>query len=149
MKKLLFLVTIFSVMALSSKAQTTDSKNKKISYVVAKNYFVKNSAETLLQPQIESQEQFDAIFGMAAFQGENGKPTAIDFSKQFVIAIIKPETNISTTLNAISLTKNKSKKLEFTYSVKKGDEQQYTIVPSLIIIVEKKYFADVKLIEKK
>ena len=33
---------------------------------------------------------------MATTKGKDGKPTAIDFTKQFVLAIVLPETDFAT-----------------------------------------------------
>ncbi|MBN1252576.1 MAG: hypothetical protein JXA16_10600 [Bacteroidales bacterium] len=149
MKNVFIIVAIFGILATSCKSTSKISdKNTDIEYVIAKNYYVKNSVETIDNPKIESKARFNEIFGMATLQGEDGKPTEIDFDKQFVIAIVIPPTNISTTLTPISLTKNNDDKLELTYSIQKGEEQSHTIKSSLIIIVDKKFNGDVKLIEK-
>ena len=49
---------------------------------------------------------------MATVMGANGKPTPIDFNKQFVIAVINNETDISTSFTPIKLEKTEAKKLE-------------------------------------
>ena len=66
-----------------------NSKNA-VAYSVAQNYFVNNTfenkeVETL---KIDTQEEFDRIFGMATTMGS--KPTAINFRTQSVLAIIAP-----------------------------------------------------------
>lgn len=147
MKKLLTILAVLSLFAIACKSNSNVSENnEEIDYIIAKNYYVKNSIETIDNPKIESNEKFDEIFGMATLQGDDGKPTEIDFDKQFVIAVIKPPTQSSTTLNPISL-KSKEGKLEFAYSLECGEIQSYTIKPFLLIIVDKKYNSDVLIVE--
>jgi hypothetical protein len=82
MKNLLFIVAIFGILATSCKSNSKISeKNTDIGYVIAKNYYVKNSVETIDNPKIESKERFNEIFGMATLQGEDGKPTEINFDE--------------------------------------------------------------------
>jgi hypothetical protein len=44
-------------------------------------------------PVVTSQEAFDSLYHAAAVMGKDGAPTAIDFSKQFVIGVVLPLTN--------------------------------------------------------
>ena len=89
-------------------------------------------------PKIDSQKKFDEIFGVAMVMG-NDKPTAIDFSKQNVIAVKEKETNKTTTLIAKSLVKNDKKKIIFEYQIKEGEEQSSSSVPCMLLVVDKKY----------
>lgn len=149
MKNLLFIVAIFGILATSCKSNSKISdKNTDIDFIVAKNYYVKNSVETIDNPKIETLDDFKKIFGMATLQGDEGKPTEIDFDNQFVIAVVMPPSNTEIILTPVSLSNNNENKLEFTYSIQKGVEQTHTIKPCLIIIVDKKYNADVVLVEK-
>ncbi len=112
-----------------------------IKFTHAKNYFVKNSYKEgeLRQYKILSQKEFDEIFGMACLMGNEGKPTTIDFKKQFVFAIICPETTISDELIPVNLKKENKNKLSFNYKTKIGSEQSYTSRPCIIIVIDKKY----------
>ena len=68
----------------------------KVAFEVAKNYFFKNDQEIPASPKITTAEEFGKLFGMATTIGEDGKPTEIDFTKQFVLAIVLPVTNLAT-----------------------------------------------------
>lgn len=108
-----------------------------IAYTVANRYFLKNSIKEIPSPKITTQEAFDSLFGMATVMGPDGQPTAIDFSKQYVIAVSKPETDIATELSPVSLEKNAEGDVVFTYQVTTGEKRSYSILPCLIVIVDK------------
>ncbi|MEM8522064.1 hypothetical protein [Flavobacterium sp. PL12] len=108
-----------------------------IHYDLAKNYFVKSTVKKIENPKIETIEQFNQIFGMAITMGINGKPTAIDFAKKYVIAVILPETDLKTTVQPVSLKKNKKGEITLKYKIEIGDKQSYTTVPFFAIIVAK------------
>ncbi|MBO7434674.1 hypothetical protein J6U76_01580 [bacterium] len=87
--------------------------------------------------KITTQTEFDRYFGMAAVMG--GQPTAIDFDRQFVIAIVLPETNHSTTIRPGTLTdEGGALKLEYAVSVAAG-ENTWTAVPLSLLVVDKRY----------
>src|SRR5690606_11717534 len=71
-------------------AQLQTPANNAIPYVLAQNYFVKNTIGEDRNGiyKIETQAAFDELFSPAASMGKDGKPTPIDFEKQYVIAII-------------------------------------------------------------
>jgi len=107
-----------------------------ISYTVAENYFLKNTVQEIPNPKVDNQADFEQMFGMATTMGDNGKPTKIDFSKQFVIVVTKPETDVHTELRPVSLIQS-GNDIVFTYKVEKGAKQSYTMKPLLAVIVEK------------
>lgn len=114
-----------------------------IPYTVAQNYFVKNTVNTstALTLKITSQAAFDSVFGMATVMGQNGHPTPIDFTQQFVLAVIGKATNTPTQLSPISL-KKVANHLEFTYHISSGQPASFTMVPSLAIVADSKYSSD-------
>ena len=115
---------------------------KNIPFTEAYNYFVRNDVTTPVPAKICSQDEFERYFGMAAFMGKNGQPTPIDFSKQFAIAVVLPETNHSTELHAKNLTDN-GQKLTFTYHAEVAPEENtWTQVPMLLIFVDRQYERD-------
>jgi len=122
-------------------------KSVEIPFKEAKNYFVRNDfkIEKFSNPKIENQSRFDEIFSGAPLMGEEGRPTVIDFSKQFVIAIIQKETNKANTLIINNLTKTKKGTLNLLYQYTQGKEQSYTTVPCVILIVDNKYKSKVVL----
>ena len=107
-----------------------------VSYDVVRNYFFRNDASVPTSPKINSQEQFDSLFGAAAFMGKDGRPTSVDFGRQFVIAVVLPETDIETTLEPLSLTRSGGK-LTFTYVKKEGEKVSYTMRPVLLVAVDR------------
>ena len=113
--------------------------NDEVAFEVAKNYFYKNDLDVLpASPKITSEEAFNKFFGMATTMGENGKPTPIDFTKQFVLAIVLPVTDYDTEINPEKV-EEKDNVLLYTYKVKTGEKQSYSIQPISIIILDKKY----------
>ena len=63
------------------------AEGNKISYHEARNYFIKNNFETkkVVAVVLNTRAAFDAIAQPAAFMGEKGRPTSIDFEHQSVI----------------------------------------------------------------
>lgn len=107
-----------------------------VSYEVVKNYYFRNDASVPSSPKITSQEQFDSLFGAAAFMGKDGRPTSVDFDKQFVIAVVLPETDTETALEPLSLTRSGGK-LTFTYGKMESGKVSYTMRPVLLVAVDR------------
>ena len=125
--------------ALAAMMLAACGQKKDVPYEVAHNYFVRNDVTESVPAKIGSLDEFERYFGMAAFMGKKGQPTPIDFEKQFAIAVVLPETNHSTELHAESLTADGSK-LIFIYSVDVASEENtWTQVPMLLILVDRKY----------
>jgi len=122
-----------------------ETKMTGIAFTVAKNYFVRNDAGKVHNPKIETAEEFRQIFGMAATMGKNGRPTTIDFTRQYVIAVLLPETNRTTTIDPVSLRKDAMGEIVLTYKIVVGQEQSYTIIPNLIIVVDRSATGNVTL----
>ena len=74
----------------------SEENSNEVAFEVAKNYFFKNDHEIPASPKITTAEEFGKLFGMATTMGKDGKPTEIDFTKQFVLAIALPVTNLAT-----------------------------------------------------
>lgn len=108
-----------------------------ISYSVMKNYFVNNTVTKLDNPKIETNEKFNEIFGMAALMGKDGTPTTIDFTKQYVLAVLHAETDSSTTIEPIALQKNPKNEIVLSYKTVVGQNQSYKTRPFFGIIVDK------------
>ena len=134
MKKVVFLFSM--IMCLF----TSCSSNKDlVDYTEARNYFHRNDAAIPHDLKITSQAEFDIQFSAAAFMGEKGKVTKIDFSKEFVIAKVLPVTDKETILKPIKLVGNGKDKLQLFYSLKEGKQQSYFTQPMFILIVGNKY----------
>lgn len=119
-----------------------------VPYQVARNYFVKNTVGDPGSPKIETADKFNEIFGMATVMGKDGKPTAIDFSKQYVLAVILSETDLETTVAPASLQKFENNVI-LTYKTTVGQKQSYKTRPSFAIIVDKSNDGNVVLKEIK
>ncbi len=110
-----------------------------IPYREADNYFFRNDAPMPTNPKINTQEEFDALFGMATVMGDDGRPTAIDFNRQFVIAVVHPVTKKDVELDDERLLDD-GQTLTFEYSVDRDNEVLgYEIQPILLIIVDRQY----------
>lgn len=101
MKKILFAFAAMIVWTACGNKQAAvptegNEASDKVAFEVAKNYFFKNDQEIPASPKITTAEEFGKLFGMATTIGEDGKPTEIDFTKQFVLAIVLPVTNLAT-----------------------------------------------------
>lgn len=131
-------------MALAVASCATSQSTK--GYSVAKNYFVRNDVHSVSSMKITSQAEFDNVFGMATHMGKYGRPTEIDFSKQFVYAKIMPVTDISTSLQLSSVSRLAGNKLQITFEIKRGEKQSYSIQPCKIVILDRK-FIDSEIIE--
>ena len=145
MKKILFAFAAMIVLAACGNKQTVapaegDEANNEVAFEVAKNYFFKNNQEIPASPTITTAEEFGKLFGIATTMGEDGKPTEIDFTKQFVLAIVLPVTNLATEITPHKLDE-KGDTLFYFYDAKVGEAQSYSTQPISLIILDKK-FAD-------
>ena len=142
MKKILFafavLLTMTACTSNSKVAAEVNEGSSELTFIVAKNYFFKNDQQIPSSPKITTEEEFHKLFGMATVMGEDGKPTAIDFTKQFVLAIVLSVTDTATEINPVKV-EAKSDTLFYTYEVKTGEKQTYSIQPVSIIIIDKQY----------
>lgn len=138
MKKLQQTILAFIFLAISSISAQT---KKEVPFVVAKNYFVNNTFKKgdIKGNKILTSKEFEKNIGMATTMGEDGKPTTIDFTKQFVIIVVNENTDIVTNLNPNKLTINGKKRLKFAYRKDVGEKTTYTMTPFTMIIVDRKY----------
>lgn len=146
MKKLIDMFLGLLVLCLMNSCAQTLTTEGDVAYTEGRNYFVRNDVKEV-PTMITTQEQFERYFGMAAVMGKNGEPTAIDFAKQYVIAAVMPLTDIQTEMSVHSL-KQKGDTIVFTYRVKRGEQQSYTMRPMLMIVVDNKYKGVVKMVEE-
>ncbi|MBP5277440.1 MAG: hypothetical protein J6Z18_02990, partial [Prevotella sp.] len=135
-------VMLFAMMACNGGstvgAQNESGTTQEVAFEVAKNYFFNNGQEIPASPKITTKEEFEKLFGMAAVMGKDGKPTEIDFSKQFVLAIVQPVTDINTEIVPVKV-EEKGDTLNYTYEVKTGEKQSFSMQPLSIIILDKQY----------
>ena len=120
-------------------------KASDIPFEEVKYYFFRNDAEIPESPLIESAEQFESLFGAAAFMGKDGRPTPVDFDKEFVIAVVYPVTDVSTELTPESL-RREGRELVLSYLETTGEKQTWSMRPVLLVKVDREYMGnDVRL----
>lgn len=119
-----------------------------IPYKILEKYFVKNTIKELPDPKIETEEQFKNVFSPAAIMGEDGKPTVIDFSKQYIIAVTKLATDTALKIIPVSLLYSADRTIVYTYRLEKGTKQSYSVKPVLGIVVDRKYTGKIELKEE-
>ncbi len=148
MKNVFILISILLLVGCNSSVKSGDATlNEEVPYKEAKNYFVKNNIDaTIDSPKFETQQEFEKVFGMATTMGENGKPTPIDFSKEFVVAQIEDPSTQSIELKPVSIRKN-SNILEIKYKRIAGENQSYTTQTAMILIIDRKYEGDINFEE--
>jgi hypothetical protein len=111
-------------------------ENNSIPFEIGKGFFVKNSFDKkqFTNPKITTKEEFENIFGYATTMGENGKPSSIDFSKEFVIAVIGEVTDKISSFDAIDLIQE-SDSIVLNYKEIEGEKITYKMQPCLVLIV--------------
>ena len=139
-----FMLLVFLLVTLAACDPKPQETN--VPYTELKNYFFRNDAEIPTNPKIDNQEQFDSFFGMATVMGAEGRPTDVDFERQFVIAVVLPVTNQQTELDGERLYAWTDllgySNLQFDYSVdRNSDTLSYTMQPVLLIAVDRQYDA--------
>ena len=138
MKKIIFALASLLVLAGCTTNKPAEAAAENVPYEVAKNYFFKNNQTIPASPKITTAAAFDQLFGMAAFMGKNGQPTAIDFDKQFVLAIVLPVTNIATEITPVKV-ETKGNQLFYSYDIKRGEQQSFSIQPVSIILLDRQF----------
>lgn len=147
-KAMLLVIVFIPFLACNNRQETAGKESSvekgneppEIPYTLAKNYFVRNDfdASKLLTPKITTQEAFEKIFGMATVMGAEGKPTPIDFSEQFVIAVILPVSNKSVELKVQQLLQDHDQ-ITLRYTQHNGQDGPMKVQAFLLLIVDKKY----------
>ena len=144
MRKLFFMMVALALLAACGNRQTVVASaddghdGAAVPFVLAKNYFFKQGQELPASPKITSAEAFNALFGMATLMGEDGKPTAIDFDRQFAVAVVLPVTDVATEIRPVKV-EDKGDTLFYDYEVTRGEKQSFSIQPVSIIVLDKKY----------
>ena len=119
----------------------SDYRPFRVPFDFAKGYFLRSDVQDDSCPQkITSREELLQYFGMATVMGDNGKPTAIDFDKSFVIPIIYPETDLGTSIVVDRFWRSAPESLTLSVSTIRGVEHQsFTIRPVELLIVDNFY----------
>lgn len=134
---LLLLCSNCSFMDKMYAAQKIDQVATPIKYTTLENYFVRNDVDCSKQQRliINNKAEFEKYFGMAAHMG--GLPTEVNWNKQFVIALVLPETKRATAIYPVNVKTTDNNILVFSYQVKKGDNMSHKIVPFIAVAVDK------------
>ena len=115
-----------------------------IPFVEARNYFVSNQVNEV-PSNIDNRADFELYFGTATYMGKNGAPTAINFNRQYVIAVAPPAGRQGTVLNGKEL-KKKNGQIIFTYQQQIDSiSRSFSSRPLLLIVVDKEYDGQVVL----
>ena len=113
------------------------NKATPIPFTQLRNYYVRNdvNCSKLQQLILKNKADFEAFFGMAAYMG--GLPTEVNWDKQYVLALILPETNRETTITPIDVRQD-GDKVVLCYHVEQAQEtMSYTIVPFTAVAIDK------------
>lgn len=145
MKLKILFSALVCLMTSSCASNSTATGGSEVPFVEAKNYYLRNDVKSAPPAVITSQTEFDNYFGIAAVMGKNGQPTTIDFSKQNVIAVTVPETDRSTNIVPISLCGNDDGKLVLSYKIVEKEKTSYTMLPVLLLVVDKSFGNNVAL----
>lgn len=119
-----------------------------IPFIELQRYFVRTDVDQPNEFKFESKGQFEGVFSPAATMNEGGQPMEIQFDKDFVIAVVLPETDVETEVKAVSLQRLSDGALLFTYKVDRGSKQSFTMKPFLAVVVEKQFDGRVVLREE-
>ena len=108
-----------------------------IHYTTLENYFVRNDVDCSKQRRLilDNQQDFDAFFGKAATMG--GLPTIVNWNKQYVVAIILPETKRATSIEPVAVKVTDNDVMVFSYHIKKGDKMSHSMVPFTAVAIDK------------
>ncbi len=126
----------------STVSSPTTAGDTLIAYRIADRYFLRNDVKFPDDPIVTTQAQFDSLFHCAPVMGEDGKPTKIDFQREFVIGISLPETNDETSIVPGEMTMDDDI-LNLNYAVNVGEHNRsFSIKPLVLLIVERKYLPE-------
>ena len=108
-----------------------------IPYTTLENFFVRNDVDCSEKQQLifYNKQDFEGYFGMAATMG--GQPTEINWEKQYVVALVLPETNRATSIEPVNVKVGDKQYLVFSYKVNKGEKMSYKMVPFTAVAIEK------------
>jgi len=143
-------VTVSGV-GISVKDKIMENLDLDVPFIIANDYHLKTTLknkELGIPYKITSQRDFDMMFEKSTTNDENIKPTSIDFSKQYVIAVVNKGTKNNAAINANYL-KVKGDEITLYSELIKGEKQTEKSQPFLILVVDKKYQGYVRVKEIK
>lgn len=134
-------------LGLSSCAST----EKIVNYNEAQHYFVRNDVTDYSPRVLRSEAELQRYFGTAPVMSTDGSglPTAIDFNKKDVLAIIEKQTNVDTEIKITSIKTDKDGKTTVRYkALRSGSPKSYSTVPCLLVQIDKKYGGNVEFVKE-
>lgn len=133
---LIFASAIYGMISCGTSGEVKTIPPAALNYEIAKGYFVKNTF-SVQQPTpllIPNQQVMDSILGAAATMGANGRPTPFDFSHEYGIVFIYPETDSSMMIRPVSLLLQ-SDTVRLSATIEAGSKQTYRMVPFILLKV--------------
>ena len=118
---------------------------EELSWVEADHSFVKADADSI-PTKIVSAEEFRRYFGMAPVMGPNGKPTEIDFGRQFVVAYTVVPSDREIALKPKSVTRTNGI-VSVVVDIEQGQPLTYMMRPLLLLVLDRKYASDQVVVE--
>ena len=142
MKKYVTIIVITAVALLCCQCTTSKELRqaqkgaKEVPFTVLNNYYVRNDVDCRKTQRliIDNQRDFDVFFGPAALMG--GLPTDINWKKQFVVAILLPETNRPTMVTPLQVKQSPGNFI-FKYEVNRGHKTSYTLIPFAAVALDR------------
>ncbi len=142
MKKLTLILSLIVVALLCCQCATSSQYRqakkgaKPVTFQTLENYYVRNDVkhDQLQRLIFDNQEDFDAVFGPAALMG--GLPTDINWKRQFVVAVLLPETNRPTMVTPLEVKQSPGNVI-FYYQVNRGRKTSYKLVPFAAVALDR------------
>jgi hypothetical protein len=139
------LLTLFACCTGQKNSDDVDDEHAEVHVPIPVSYhkveycFLKKGKELPADSKIDTQEQFDDLFGVAAVMGHSKRFTPVDFDNYFVIAVALPPTSQDVEIEDQRLMDN-GQTLTFEYSVDRDDEYRtYVTQPLLLIAVNRRH----------
>lgn len=134
MKKLFIILSLATVALLCCQCTTSKELRKaqkgakSVPFTVLQNYYVRNDVpvDKTQHLVLDNQQDFEAFFGAAALMG--GMPTDINWKKQYVIAIVLPETSRITNFIPKDVKQSPGNVIYY-YQLNRGHNTSYRQVP--------------------
>ena len=132
----LTLVALLCCQCATSQYARAKKGAKDIPYVALDNYYVRNDVDCSKQQRLifDNERDFNTFFGQAAVMG--GLPTDINWKKQYVIAIILPETDRTTNVIPKEVKQSPGNVI-FKYQLNRGLKTGYRQVPFAAIALNR------------
>ncbi len=142
MKRLTLILSLVAVVMLccqcatSSQLRKAQQGAKAVPFTELKNYYVRNDIDCshVQRLILDNEQDFKGFFGEAAVMG--GLPTDINWKKQFVIAVLLPETNRPTMVTPLEVKRN-DHSIIMKYQVNRGAKTTYTLVPFTAVALDR------------